>query len=122
MTQSSTPPPVARWLLECALPTDVRESVTGDLDEVFQRDCRRYGLPHARRSYWRQTMSFILYFVVERWRDRRRGGPMRIGLSWLDFKVGLRMLSRYPMLTSSGAWRWLSRSASVPAHSRSSRG
>ena len=45
MTQWSTPPPVARWLLEHALPTDVRESVTGDLDEVFQRDCRRYGLP-----------------------------------------------------------------------------
>ena len=27
---------------------------------------------------------------------------MRIGLSWLDFKVGFRMLSRYPMLTVVG--------------------
>ena len=71
MTQWSTPPPVARWLLEYALPTDVRESVTGDLDEVFQRDCRRYGLRGARRRYWRQTMSFTLHFVVERCRDRR---------------------------------------------------
>jgi hypothetical protein len=103
MTQWSTPPPVARWLLEYALPTDVRESVTGDLDEVFQRDCRRYGLPGARGRYWWQTMSFILHFVVERWRDRRRGGPMRMGLSWLDFKVGFRMLSRYPMLTVVGS-------------------
>ena len=103
MTQWSTPPPVARWLLEYALPTDVRESVTGDLDEVFQRDCRRYGLRDARRRYWRQTMSFTLHFVVERWRDRRRGGLMRMGLSWLDFKVGFRMLSRYPMLTVVGS-------------------
>ena len=103
MTQWSTPPPVARWLLEHALPTDVRESVTGDLDEVFQRDCRTYGLPGARRRYWRQTMSFTLHFVVERWRDRRRGGLMRMGLSWLDFKLGFRMLSRYPMLTVVGS-------------------
>jgi hypothetical protein len=58
MTHMPTPPSVARWLLEHALPADVRESVKGDLDEVFQRDCRRYGLPGARRRYWRQTMSF----------------------------------------------------------------
>jgi putative ABC transport system permease protein len=103
MTQWSTPPPVARWLLEYALPTDVRESVTGDLDEVFQRDCRTYGLRSARRRYWRQTISFTLHFVVERWRDRRRGGLMRMGLSWLDFKLGFRMLSRYPMLTVVGS-------------------
>jgi putative ABC transport system permease protein len=103
MTHTSMPPAAARWLLEHALPTDVRESVTGDLDEVFQRDCRRYGLPGARRRYWRQTMSFTLHFVVERWRDRRRGGLMRIGLSWVDFKLGFRMLYRYPMLTVVGS-------------------
>jgi predicted permease len=97
VTLCSTPPPVARWLLEHAL-----QSVTGDLDEVFQRDCELYGLPGARRRYWRQTMSFTLHFVVERWRDRRRG-QMRMGLSWLDFKVGFRMLSRYPMLTVVGS-------------------
>jgi putative ABC transport system permease protein len=103
MTQWSTPPPVARWLLEHALPTDVRESVTGDLDEVFQRDCWKYGLPSARRRYWRQTISFTMYFVVERWRDRRWGGLMRVGMSWLDFKLGFRMLARYPMLTVVGS-------------------
>lgn len=103
MTQWSSPSPAARWLLERALPSDVRESITGDLDEVFQRDCRTYGLRSARRRYWRQAMSFTLHFVVERWRDRRRGGLMPMGLSWLDFKVGVRMLSRYPMLTVVGS-------------------
>jgi putative ABC transport system permease protein len=48
-------------------------------------------------------MSFTLHFVVERWRDRRRGGLMRMGLSWLDFKLGFRMLARYPMLTVVGS-------------------
>src|ERR1044071_5698174 len=28
---------------------------------------------------------------------------MRVGLSWLDFKLGFRMLSRYPMLTIVGS-------------------
>jgi predicted permease len=103
MMRWSTPPSVARWLLEHALPTDVRESVSGDLDEVFQRDCRTYGLAAARRRYWRQAMSFTLHFVVERGRDRRRGGLMRMGLSLLDFKLGFRMLARYPMLTVVGS-------------------
>jgi hypothetical protein len=70
------PPSLARWLLEHALPADLRESVTGDPGEVFQRDCRRHGLPSARRHYWRQTISFTLHFVAEQWRDRRRGGPV----------------------------------------------
>jgi putative ABC transport system permease protein len=103
VTQWLTPPRVARWLLEQALPTDMRESVTGDLDEVFQRDCRTYGLRSARRRYWRQTISFTIHFVVERWRDRRRGGTIRVGISWLDFKLGFRMLARYPMLTVVGS-------------------
>jgi predicted permease len=103
VTPRATPPPVARWLLHRALPGDVREPVTGDLDEVFERDCRTHGPRSARRRYWRQTMSFSLHFVVERWRDRRRGGPMRMGFSWLDFKLGLRMLFRYPMITIVGS-------------------
>ena len=103
MTEWPTPPAIARWLLQHALPADVRESVAGDVDEVFQRDCRIDGLSVARRRYWRQTMSFTLHFMVERWRDRRRGGVMRTGLSWLDFKLGFRMLARYPMLTVVGS-------------------
>jgi putative ABC transport system permease protein len=96
-------PPLARWLLQSALPADVRESITGDLEEVFQRDCRTYGPRSARRRYWRQTLSFTWRFVVERWRDRRRGGLKPMGLSWMDFKLGFRMLSRYPMLTVVGS-------------------
>ena len=103
MTELPTPPRVARWLLERALPDDMRESVSGDQDEIFQRDCRKLGLRAARRRYWQQTISFTWHFVVERWREREWRGVMRMGLSWLDFKLGFRMLARYPMLTIVGS-------------------
>ena len=103
MTNTPAPPRLARWLLTRALPVDMRESVTGDQDEMFQRDCRNHGVSGARRRYWNQTMSFALHFLAERWRDRRRGGEIPMGLSWLDFKLGFRMLSRYPMLTFVGS-------------------
>jgi hypothetical protein len=57
-----TPPQLARRLLYHALPTDVRESVVDDLDELFQRDCRDYGPLVARRRYWQQSVSFTAYF------------------------------------------------------------
>jgi putative ABC transport system permease protein len=103
MTPPPTPPRFARWLLERALPDDIRESVTGDRDEVFHRDCREHGVRAARRRYGHQAMSFAWHFMAERWRDRCRGGVMRTGLSWLDFKLGFRMLVRYPMLTVVGS-------------------
>ncbi|MPY89734.1 MAG: FtsX-like permease family protein [Luteitalea sp.] len=102
MTGWPTPPPLARWLLERALPADVREAVSGDLDEVFQRDCRTYGPRWARLRYWRTMVSFSRHFVVERWRDQHWGGVMRTGMSWLDVKLGLRMLVRYPGLSLAG--------------------
>jgi putative ABC transport system permease protein len=35
-------------------------------------------------------------------RIQRRGGAMRIGMSWLDVKLGFRMLRRFPGLTIAG--------------------
>jgi hypothetical protein len=42
------PPRVARAVVERVLPADVRESIAGDLDEFFQRDCRAHGPGRAR--------------------------------------------------------------------------
>ena len=102
MTQWSTPPAAragywnTRYRPTCVSPS--RAIWTKFSSAIVGR-----GLKAARRRYWRQTISFTLHFVVERWRDRRRGGLMRMGLSWLDFKLGFRMLSRYPMLTVVGS-------------------
>jgi predicted permease len=86
-----TPPRLARWILERALPADVREDVAGDLEEAFQR--------RSRAWYWRQTMSFAGHFIFERLRERRGQATMSTGMSWIDVKLALRMLVRYPGLT-----------------------
>lgn len=93
------PPALARWILERALPRDVREDVTGDLDELFRRARERRGPLRARLRYWRQAASFSLQFSVERLHTWHREADMSTGLSWIDFKLGARMLVRYPGLT-----------------------
>lgn len=91
------PPRLARRLLERALPRDVRDAVTGDLAEVFARDCRARGVSLARLRYWRKTLSFSGRFLLERARERAR--PR---LSWMDVKLGFRMLVKHPGLTLVG--------------------
>jgi putative ABC transport system permease protein len=88
MTRRS--PRLARWILERTLPADVRDGISGDLEEMFQR--------RSRFWYWRQTASFTGRFLADRLRRR----TMTVGLSWLDVKLGLRMLRRYPGLTLVG--------------------
>jgi predicted permease len=85
------PPRVARWILERALPADLREHVPGDLQEALQH--------RSRAWYWRQAASFSLHFLAERLRERRKQADMSTGFSWIDFKLALRMLARYPGLT-----------------------
>ena len=89
------PPRLARWLLERALPADIREDVSGDLEEVYRRK------PSAS-WYWGQAFSFSAQFLAERFRQRRRQVDMSTGLSWIDWKLAARMLVRYPGLTIVG--------------------
>jgi predicted permease len=93
------PPRVARACLRRVLPADVRDDVSADLDEVFDRDSGTVGVPRARRRYRRQAASFAWHFILDRLRDgvRLPGAP-----SSMDFKLGLRMLIRYPGLTIVG--------------------
>jgi predicted permease len=93
------PPRLARWLLERALPPDVREDVSGDLDEMFRRRCAHDRHPRARAWYWLQTVSFSRHFISERLRERRKQADMSTGMSWIDLKLAVRMLVRYPGLT-----------------------
>ena len=101
MTPRHEPPRLWRWILQRALPVDVRDHVCGDLDEVFQRDCAVDGPRAARRRYRRKVGSFSRHFLFERVRDRRRG-LLAARVSMLDFRLGVRMLRRYPGLTIVG--------------------
>jgi predicted permease len=101
------PPRIARLLLERALPEDLRESVAGDVDEMFARRVERAEAWRARFWYWRQAFSFAGRFSVERLRGRVARAPWDAGrwrrslapVSLLDWKLGFRMVARYPWLS-----------------------
>jgi putative ABC transport system permease protein len=100
--RASPPPRLASWILERALPADVRADVSGDLEEMYHRRRASDGGRRARQWYWRQSTSFSLHFLAERVRDRRRQTDMHTGISWIDLKLAVRMLARYPGLTLVG--------------------
>ncbi|HVJ28168.1 MAG TPA: ABC transporter permease [Vicinamibacterales bacterium] len=99
MRATSRPPRLARWFLERALPGDVREDVSGDVDEMFHRRVATDGPIRSRLWYWGQVLSFFFHFFAARLRDRREQIDMSTGFSWIDVKLALRMLVRYPGLT-----------------------
>ena len=97
------PPRLAGWILERALPPDVREDVAGDLNEMYARR-RASGAVRARLWYWRQVASFSARFGVERLGARGDGVDMSTGFSSVDLRLALRMLVRYPGLTLVGVF------------------
>ena len=106
MTASPRPPRLARRILEHVLPADVREDVSGDVEELFSRRCAREGVVRARLWYWRQAFTFAARFRAERLRERRAGDApparARSRSAWWstgDVKLAARMLIRYPGLT-----------------------
>ena len=96
--------PIALRLAVRLLPEEVREEVLGDLLEHWNlRVSEQHWL--ARIAWaWRQPVSTL----VARLRFSRRSGERRgiveegnrsVGVSWLDFKLGFRMLIKHPGLT-----------------------
>ena len=95
------PPAIAAAIVQRVLPSDVRESIAGDLDEFFQRDCFTHGPGRARLRYWRRATALTVRFAFERGRDWRTE-LMQTPMSWIDLKLGVRMLLKYPGLTIAG--------------------
>jgi predicted permease len=93
------PPRLARRLLELTLPADVRDGVAGDLGEVFARKVRAVGPMRARLWYLREAVAISARLGG---RGPSRPGKARrtSGVSWLDVRLGLRMLARNPGLTA----------------------
>jgi predicted permease len=96
------PPRIARVLLHAALPSDVRDDVSGDLEEMFHHRRARDGRRRASWWYWQQSGAFAARFGAERLRERTRNADMRAGMSWIDLRLAVRMLVRYPGLTFVG--------------------
>jgi predicted permease len=84
MTDLPHPPRLAHRLLALALPADAREHIVDELDEVYRRRCDQQSVAGARRWYWRETLSFSSRFLVERLRERARGGRYPVGIRVQD--------------------------------------
>lgn len=95
-----------RWataLLRLAAPADRTEDVLGDLEETHRRRLAHRGRPVAAllTTFDAIDMSFSLLRL--RARPTRLVPDTRDGLfSWLDVKLGLRMLAKYPALSVVG--------------------
>jgi putative ABC transport system permease protein len=112
-----------RWagaLLRRLAPADRADDVLGDLEEAHRTRVRRRGWVMASLLTGLEALDMGLALLRERTggalggrgrgpdRERERGARARItrggggGFSWLDFKLGFRMLVKYPGLTLVG--------------------
>ena len=96
---SASPPALLRRLLERSLPSEVRDGIVGDLDEVYRARRGRSGALRTGLWYGGQVLAISGRFVPERLGDALSSRGSSIGL---DLKLGLRMLVKYPMLTLVG--------------------
>jgi putative ABC transport system permease protein len=111
VSETAGVPRLTTSLLRRTVPADICDDVLADLQELFRHRAARHGIAQARRWYHAQVLSYATRFGVERVRGiLRRGsgaagsgpggsrGP-RLGVSWLDWKLGARMLVKHPALT-----------------------
>lgn len=105
------PPAPLRWLATKLVRGPETRYVLGDLDEAFERDVER-GTSRGRATarYLRNVVHSALSVSSARRQGGMRGERVReqimasrrrftLGISWLDVKLGLRMLVKYPGLT-----------------------
>lgn len=97
--------PFLLWLAVRLLPADVRTEVLGDLLEHWWTDVR--GRPWPARALWlaRQPIAAAISRLRFRGAGTRAGGVSArrrwgLGFSWLDVKLGLRMMRKHPGVTA----------------------
>jgi hypothetical protein len=57
---SSEPPPLAEFLLRFCARTKYQQTMLGDLNETFTRDCAEFGRKRAIRRYWAEALRSLL--------------------------------------------------------------
>lgn len=95
-----------------AFPAAHRARYGAEMIDAYERELEARRLAGGRSRALRFVAAAALdavraglgqrQYQRDRWRDPRRGGAMRIGMSWLDVKLGLRMCLRFPGLTIAG--------------------
>ena len=99
----TVPPRWLRVVLRLLLSPDRVDDALGDLDEVHRQRLLRHGPLVAYALTLLEALEMVGALLVARVRVRPEAGGGRGPLvSRLDFKLGLRMLARYPGLTLMG--------------------
>ena len=92
--------PLALRIAAKLLPREVREEVLGDLVESWRERERTHGRWLAWRWTLRQPLVSLGARIAYRARPPRAIRPsFGIGFSWIDVKLGVRMLTKQPILT-----------------------
>ncbi|CAN5855068.1 ABC transporter permease [soil metagenome] len=104
-------------LLRRVVPAEMRDRVLANLEDLHRQRAARDGARQARWWYRAQVISYALRFGLHRARNlqRRGAGPLRgqpgasgggplSAISWLDWKLGARMLLKHPALTIIGGF------------------
>jgi predicted permease len=95
-----TPPRIARALLWLVLPEADRAAALSDIDEEFEERCLRDGRGWAVRWYRAQVRRSLWPSASRRalaWRGFGFIGEFRF--SWVDVKLGVRMMRKHPALS-----------------------
>ncbi len=68
-TDPSSPPPIAAWLLDRLVSSDIRYAALGDFEEIYAGLAEARGVAVARRWYWAQVVRSLLPFLLDsiRW-------------------------------------------------------
>jgi predicted permease len=92
--------PLALRIAARLLPRDAREDVLGDLVEMWQEQKARRSRVGCMLWTWRQPLIAIGARLALRARPKRDGRvPTGGGISWIDVKLGLRLLAKHPIMT-----------------------
>lgn len=90
-------PGPAVFLLRILLPRDRVDDALGDLEEVHRLRLRTLGRTRATALTMLEALDLVSSATLARLRL-----PRAVPLSWIDFRLGVRMLVKYPGLTAVG--------------------
>jgi len=68
-TSDTNPPGLAQFLARLLSPKEHGETILGDLQEIFQRDCKAFGRRRARLLYWSGTIRSVGPLVFTKLRN-----------------------------------------------------
>jgi hypothetical protein len=92
--------PLALRIAARLLPRDAREDVLGDLVEMWHEQKARRSRVGCLLWMWRQPLISLGARVASRTGAKPQGWAQGGGgISWIDVKLGLRLLTKHPMMT-----------------------